>query len=26
LYMTLVRDAAPGTPPINETMVVDFRQ
>ena len=26
VYMTLVREAAPGTPPVNETMVVDFRQ
>jgi len=26
LYMTLVRDAASGTSPVNETIVVDFRQ
>ena len=26
LYITLVRDAAAGSPPVSETMVVDFRQ
>ncbi len=26
LYMTLVREAAPGRTPLNETIVVDFRQ